>query len=50
MTVKELIEELSKLNEDYDVKVQYRDDGGKYFGTDDEVWLEVYDETKVVIL
>lgn len=50
MTVKELIEELSKLNENYEVKVQYRDDAGKYWGTDDEVWLEVDDDTKEVIL
>ena len=50
MKVKELIEELLKLDGDYDVKVQYRDDGGKYWGADDEVWLEVYDDTKVVLL
>lgn len=49
MTVKELIEALSKLNEDYDVKVQYRDYGGEYC-TDDEIWLEVRDYTKEVIL
>ena len=50
MKVKELIEKLSKLNEDYEVKVQYRDDDGEYWGTDDEVWLEVDDDTKEVIL
>lgn len=50
MTVKELIEELSKLNENYEVKVQYREGAGGSGGTDDEVWLEVDDDTKEVIL
>jgi hypothetical protein len=49
MTVKELIEELSKLNENYEVKVQYRNDD-EYWGTDDEVWLEVDDDLKEVVL
>lgn len=43
MEIKELIRELEKIQEEYgniEVQVQYRDDGGDYFGTD-EVRLHV---------
>ena len=39
MTVGELIEELNKYDKDLNVTVQYRDDGGEYYGTDDELYL-----------
>lgn len=41
MTVGELIEELKKFDENMNVTVQFRDDGGEYYGTDDELYLIV---------
>lgn len=38
MEIKELIRALEKIQEEYgniEVQVQYRDDGGTYFGTED---------------
>ena len=39
MTVGELIEELKKIDKDLNVRVQFRDSGGEYCGTDDELYL-----------
>lgn len=39
MTVGELIEELKKFDKDLNVSVQFRDSGGAYSGTDDELYL-----------
>ena len=39
MTVGELIEELKKFDKDLNVTVQYRDAGGEYCGTDDELYF-----------
>lgn len=39
MTVGELIEELKKFDKDLNVTVQFRDSGGEYCGTDDELYL-----------
>lgn len=55
MTIEELIKALEKIKEDYgniQVKVQYRDDCGDYWGNDDEVKLEIDTEgdEEVVIL
>ena len=35
MTIRDLINELSKYDENLQVEVQYRDGGGYYGGTDD---------------
>lgn len=41
MTIKELITELSKYDENLPVEIQYRDSGGYYIGTDDpDITLE----------
>ena len=50
MTVKELIEELKKLDEDYEVRVQYRDGGGYYCGDDSVDYIEIDYDGKQVIL
>lgn len=39
MTVGDLIEELKKFDKDLNVRVQFRDSGGEYCGTDDELYL-----------
>ena len=39
MTVGELIEELQKFDKNMNVRVQFRDGGGEYCGTDDELYL-----------
>ena len=39
MTVGELIEELKKFDKNLNVSVQFRDSGGEYCGTDDELYL-----------
>lgn len=39
MTVGELIEELKKFDKNLKVEVQFRDGGGEYCGTDDELYL-----------
>lgn len=46
MTVKELIEALKQYDENADVVVQYRDDGGVYYGTDSDIepFLNEYGE------
>jgi len=51
MTVKELYEYMKKQGkEDYQIKIQYRDDGGDYSGEDDEVRCFFDDDNKVVIV
>ena len=61
MTIEELITELEKIKEEHgniEVKVQYRDDGGFYCGSDEEILLSVekdhddeeYDEEEYVLL
>lgn len=54
MNIEELIKELEKIKEEHGnilVRVQYRDDGGDYWGTDD-IRLEIETEggEEVVIL
>ena len=39
MTVGELIEELKKFDKNLNVSVQFRDRGGEYCGTDDELYI-----------
>ena len=57
MTIEELIAKLEEIKRDHgniEVKVQYRDDGGVYYGYDDQVLLSVEkendDEEEHVIL
>nr|DAI52521.1 MAG TPA: DARPIN 44C12V5 SCAFFOLD, CYTOKINE-DE NOVO PROTEIN.6A [Caudoviricetes sp.] len=49
MTVKELIEELKNVDEDYEVLVQHRDDGGFYYGYDDVDYIDIDTNKKQVI-
>lgn len=44
MKIEDLIKELEKIQKKHgniEVQVQYRDDGGDFYGTDDEVRLQV---------
>ena len=44
MTIEELITELEEIKKEHgniEVKVQYRDDGGFYCGSDEEIVLSV---------
>lgn len=41
MTVGELIKELEQLDKNLPVEVQYRDGGGEYAGTDEELYLMI---------
>lgn len=44
MTIEELIKQLEEIKKEYgniEVKVQYRDAGGDYWGNDDEIRLEI---------
>lgn len=35
---------------DYKIRIRYRDDGGTYYGSDKEVYLDVNEEDKTIIL
>ena len=51
MTLNELIEILNKMKEENgekEVKVQYRDDGGDYYGEDSEIRLEVTEDSIIL--
>ena len=50
MNIKELKEILLKLPEEYEVKVQYRDSGGDYYGKDNELRLTIDIKNKVLLL
>lgn len=45
MSVKELIEKLQNLEKrgygDWKVEVQYRDDGGSYYGSDEHLLMDI---------
>lgn len=50
-TVKEFYEYMKEQGkEGYQIKIQYRDDGGDYSGEDDEVRCYCEDDNKVVVL
>ena len=51
MTIKEIYE-WAKQNgvEDYEAVVQYRDDGGYYYGEDTEVYCRIDKKEKRVVL
>ena len=51
MTIQELYEWAKELNiEDYEINIQYRDDGGDYYGEDKYVYQIIDSENKRVIL
>ena len=57
MTIEELIAELEQIKKEHgniEVKIQYRDDGGFYSGSDDQILLSVEkeygDEEEYVLL
>lgn len=50
MTVGELIEELKKFDKNMNVTVQFRDAGGEYCGTDDELYLLAISNNNTLIL
>ena len=51
MTVKELYEFMKSLDkEDYQIVIQYRDDGGEYSGLDEEIYMIVSDNRRTVTL
>lgn len=51
MTIKEIYEWAKQNNvENYEAVVQYRDDGGDYYGEDEEVRCYVDENEKRVIL
>ena len=51
MTVQELYEYAKQCGvSDYEIRVQYRDDGGEYQGTDAFLYLLAEKEEKVLVL
>lgn len=51
MTIEELYNWATKNDcEDYEVEIQYRDDGGDYSGTDNNIYCIVDTDNKKVIL
>ena len=53
MTIEELYNWAIDNNcENYQVEIQYRDDGGFYTGTDnlDETYIEIVEEEEIVVL
>ena len=51
MTVQELYEYAKQRGLlDYEIRVQYRDDGGWYYGTDEVESVIVEDDRKVLVL
>lgn len=47
MNIEELIKELEKIKEEHGniwIRVQYRDAGGDYWGTDDDIRLKIETE------
>ena len=51
MTIKEFYELAKEDNvSDYTMKIQYCDDGGDYYGEDEEIYCLIYNGKKEVIL
>lgn len=54
MTIAELIKELeairTKYGDDMKVVVQYRDEGGDYYGVDEDVYRGVDEDDREVVL
>lgn len=49
MTVGELIEKLKKFDKNLKVEVQFRDDGGDYNGTDEDIFLFVKNNDTLIL-
>ncbi len=49
MTVGELIEELKKFDKNLKVEVQFRDYGGDYNGTDEDIFLFVKNNDTLIL-
>ena len=51
MTVKELYEYAEQYGLlDYEIEIQYRDDGGVYTGSSNELYLEKNDLLRILVL
>ena len=51
MTVQELYEYAKQHGVlDYEIRVQYRDDGGLYYGTDEVEFITIEDDQKALVL
>jgi hypothetical protein len=51
LTIEELYKWAVERNcTDFEIRIQYRDDGGYYFGCDEEVFLTINDKDKTVKL
>ena len=50
-TVQEFYEYMKEQGKtDYKIHVQYRDEGGDYYGEDERIRLDIEDDNKAVIL
>lgn len=51
MTIEELYKWAVERNcADYEIRIQYRDEGGEYFGCDEEMFLTTNEEDKTIEL
>lgn len=51
VTIKQLYDWARENNvEDYTMKVQFRDDGGDYYGEDEEIRCWIWNDEKEVVL
>ena len=51
MTIKEFYKWAKQNNvTDYTMKIKYRDDGGCYYGKDEEIYCLIHNDNKEVIL
>ena len=51
MTIEELYKwAVENKCADYKIRIKYRDEGGEYFGCDDEMYLTINEEDKTVKL
>ena len=51
MTVQEFYEYAKQHGVlDYEIRVQYRDDGGLYYGTDEVEFITIEDDQKALVL
>ena len=48
MTVNQLKQELDKFDGNMIVKIQFRDDGGEYLGSDEDIYLII--KNKILLL
>lgn len=51
MTIQDLYEWAVKNScTDYEIRIQYRDEGGEYFGCDEEMFLTINENDKTIKL